>query len=491
MNTIDPTAYAPESSYLPTASYIGYFAALRPESIAFVDQGREITFSKFNQDVCRVVAGLRHHGLTEGQVAAVETQNHYQHCCIVLACEVMAVATLSYTDKEKTLLSEAIASVDLVISTQQGKTSHLKSVIITDPDWINLIAGIEPEHPLRTSLICDDTPLRIVKSSGTTGSLKQMVHTGRILKFRIDQTQFRAGFNQHSRFLISMGFTVQSYYLRAMACIRMGGVCVYDNQSPVPEVLTKYDITHALLLPITISAILNNLPKDYKKASNLTILTMGAPISDAIRARVNKVLGSELVEIYATNEISAICTMCDGGVGIITPGIQVQVVNDDENPVIGETGRIRVRSGGGVTGYIDDPETTREKFQDGWFYPGDIGVLEDEYTLRLSGRIDDLINFRGIKFSPQKIEDSLRTALPVTDLCITDVPNSNGENQLYVVVAMEESAILDEIKDMLPSLMSSRFGEVILVPVERIPRTSTGKIRRRMLNEAIKSMLNC
>jgi 2,3-dihydroxybenzoate-AMP ligase len=112
------------------------------------------------------------------------------------------------------------------------------------------------------------------------------------------------------------------------------------------------------------------------------------------------------------------------------------VVNNDDQPILSEPGLVRIKSPSNVGRYIDAPKTTQHMFRDGWFYPGNVGVMMGNHTLKLLGRADDVLNIQGVKFSPQALEEKLLHALPVYDLCLTAIADDGGVNQIWVVVIL-------------------------------------------------------
>jgi acyl-CoA synthetase (AMP-forming)/AMP-acid ligase II len=83
----------------------------------------------------------------------------------------------------------------------------------------------------------------------------------------------------------------------------------------------------------------------------------------------------------------------------------VEVVDESGRPVpSGEPGRLRIRSASMAEGYLDDPEATRRFFQDGWFYPSDIAILDGPRRIKVIGRADEMITTAGGKKAPSDIE---------------------------------------------------------------------------------------
>ena len=469
-----------------TAAYIGYHAARHPQDMALIFNGKGVTYDRFHLDIGRMVAALRRFELEPGRTAGIEVPHGYLHWLMILAFETLGVATYSHGTQEPHFGEDTLDTIDLVMHSPDRTPRHAKRLQLVDEKWIDAVLSLQPEIPFDAVTIAPHAPLRIVKGSGTTGNFKWMVHTRQVHEFWIDQYLVRTGFNRHSRFLISAGFHIQTYHAYASACIRMGGICIFDNQRVAAETLAQYAITHVTLAPYVLMLVLDDLADSYEKAPDLTVFTVGAPASKAIRDRVKRTLANDLVESYGTNEVAAICTMGDDGVGTVLPGVRVEVVDDGDKPVMNEAGRVRVKSGGLVSGYINNPDATRRMFRDGWFYPGDEGVMLDEHTLELIGRADDLLNIRGIKFAPLELEEKLIRELPVKDLCLTTLPDSEGVSQAWVALVPEDRTGIADIHEMLTSRLPGFFHHAKMTILPEIPRTNTGKVRRNELKRILR-----
>ena len=194
----------------------------------------------------------------------------------------------------------------------------------------------------------------------------------------------------------------------------------------------------------------------------------------------------EIVESYGTQEIAPVCTIGADGIGRILPGVQVEVVDDNEQPVQGTPGRVRIRSDGSVGRYIDDPATTARMFRDGWFYPGDIAVLQDRLTLRLVGREDDMPECPGDQVYPRPAGRTVAAGAAGKPICALPVlPTENGASRLWVVVVPENADAMAVIRDRLPALLPTEMENVRLAKLDAIPRTATGKILRSDVNTAL------
>ncbi len=476
------TATNEVSAPIPSSvTYVAYHAAQRPDAIAVIVNGSEITYQAFYRDIGCFVAALRKLELESGQVVGIEHPHLYLHRLAVFALEALGVTSFSYGKDDVSVLRAELADADMLLCSADGAPDGHQNIQTMDQGWIDEIRRETPENPIRTERLNRETPLRITRSSGTTGSLKCMYHTAAIREFWIENYLFCTGVNRRSRYLMSIGFTIEAMQYYATACVRMGGTCIYDGRTDLADVLTKQNISHVALPTFVLKQLLDGMPHDYVKPKDLTIYLISAAVPPDVRAKVRKYLANETLESYGTSECGGICDMDGDANGVVRPGVIAEVVDDDEQPVFGEVGRVRVRSPGVVDGYIGDPGNTARMFRGDWFYPGDLAIMQDERTLKLVGRADDILNIGGVKFKPETLEEKLRQAVSVTDLCIVELTDDAGLNRLCIVVVPQDGSDGSELKGQLSAHLPSNLGQVELVTAKHIPRTEMGKAKRNEL----------
>ena len=470
-----------------TAAFVAYHADQRPASVAVIDGDSEITYAEFHRDLGRITAAVRQFGLHPGQTVAIEWTAFYHHFLLVLAFETLGVVTASFDRETIKTVQPLLKSVDLVIGSPGMAPKSAKRVHELTGKWIEAALAGKAKDNGDLVYLHPDTPVRIGHTSGTTGRTKWKASTARNQEFWINQCTQRSGYSRQTRYMLHMGFAIQSIYSNSTACLRAGGTCIIAGNVSLAQALTKYEATHVTLLPVTLMTLLDTLPEGYVKPPDLTLLMIGAPVPKAIRKRALDRLAVNLIDGYGTNETGPICTMNADGTGTVLPGVRVEVVDDQDRPVMGQPGPVRIKSDGCTDGYIGDPETTARMFRDGWFYPGDRGVMEDADTLALLGRDDDILNIRGLKIAPHRIEEILAEGLPVKDVGVTALPDPDGNNVVWVALVLDGSRKLADLEPQIIPLLPEKLGRYEIVAVKKIPRTPTGKIQRNTLNTLLRN----
>jgi long-chain acyl-CoA synthetase len=174
-----------------------------------------------------------------------------------------------------------------------------------------------------------------------------------------------------------------------------------------------------------------------------------------------------------------------GTVGRPAPNVEIAVCGEDQCPLPpGQIGEIVVYGGMVMREYWKQPLLTEQAFCASGFRTGDVGYLDEDGYLYLLGRRGDLINVGGRKVVPDEIEELLCQLDGVRDVgCIAQPDEFLGECVKAYVVADREIG-RPEVARFLRSRLEEWKIPQIVVRIERIPRTKSGKIQRQMLRVA-------
>ncbi|NMM46616.1 AMP-binding protein [Rhodospirillaceae bacterium KN72] len=483
----DTPPSAPEDGIGRTGDYLSFHAAFRPQATALADAGETLTFDALQDRVRKTIGALTNLGVRPGDFACVEWTGLLDHMPLLLALENLGAASATFLhdaqpqDNAQILQNAALIFVDRFAQGDlPGRRVRIDAVTGDGPD---------DTAPLPDTPIDPTSVFRMVTSSGTTGAPKVIAITLSQTERRLEVIQWMVGYSSHSRFVHSMPYTFQGAHFQAMTCLRAGGVNIHVTVTDFWRALSALKATHTAVLPFHFTQLqsddmLRTLPE------GLTITSYGGPVPDPMRARFQQIRPDvRLFETYATNELGTIAVRLTDGSYRSCPGSEVQIVDDTHRPLPpGTQGTVRIRKTGMVAGYVYDPRASAEKFRDGWFYPGDIGVQPDETRFRVLGREDTLMNVGGVKFSAEEHERAL-TALPeISDACLLTRPNARGENEIWVVLVKKDDLPLDALGKLVAEALPSLIGNIVLITTKQIPRTTSGKIRRQALHEALDRM---
>ena len=227
----------------------------------------------------------------------------------------------------------------------------------------------------------------------------------------------------------------------------------------------------------------------------LKIACSAAMLNPTERKAVMERLTPELYIVYGANEVGvlSIATPADLAEDIATvgrpePAIETEAVDDDDRPLpSGSVGRLRFRHPRFALSYLHPDPAATSRFADGWFYPGDVGLIDPAGLIHLRGRADEVINVGGSKVHPTDIEACLATHPAVTDAVALALDSSRlGAVPAALVVAAgtTEAALIAYCRQRLTSTSAPRRIAI----VETIPRTEGGKIDRSALGALVRRL---
>ena len=179
-------------------------------------------------------------------------------------------------------------------------------------------------------------------------------------------------------------------------------------------------------------------------------------------------------------------------VGRPCTGVRVEIAGPDGSGRArpGEVGEILVQSPGVMQGYYRDPEATARSLRDGWLHTGDLGFVDAEGYLFVTGRMKDVIIVRGQNVVPSDIEEAADHVAGVRYSAAIGVESERtGTQRLHVVaevradgLASEDlSRIAHDVTQAVRHRSGLRPARVLLVQPQTIPKTSSGKIQRAAL----------
>ena len=197
--------------------------------------------------------------------------------------------------------------------------------------------------------------------------------------------------------------------------------------------------------------------------------------------------GAEVVNMYGTTETANWTAGAssrdfapeDGLIGRMWGGEAAVLTADGERRDQGE-GEILVRTPSAMQGYLKRPDLTAEVLQDGWYATGDIGRLEGDGVLRLSGRARYVINQGGAKIYPEEIDLLLERRDDVVEACCFAVADPVAGETVGAAIALAEGATADrrEIAAWAKQMIRAEAAPKKLFILDDIPKTPRGKFDR-------------
>jgi acetyl-CoA synthetase len=209
--------------------------------------------------------------------------------------------------------------------------------------------------------------------------------------------------------------------------------------------------------------------------------------------------GVTVLDFYGLSESYPLCgnfpfmEVREGSMGKPVPGWDVQILDEDENPVgQGERGEICLRARSNPhypLSYWENPEATREDFEGEWFHTKDAAEQDEDGYYWYAGRADDVIISAGYRIGPFEVESACIEHPAVREAAAVAAPDERRGNVVKAFIVLAEGTqpsdeLADEIKGFVRGHLSAYAYPRRIEFVDELPKTLTGKIRRIELREA-------
>jgi long-chain acyl-CoA synthetase len=336
----------------------------------------------------------------------------------------------------------------------------------------------------------------LVYTSGTAGRPKGVMLTVGNLSANVEQCAQGGELPGTSVFLgVLPQFHCFGLTVLTLLPLALGAKVVYTARF-VPRRVLELMMEHRPTVTLAVPSMLNRLLEARGAtrehfASVKYLVSGGEPLPPRVFDDFRRRFGVTLYEGYGLTETSPVANWCRprdhrrGSVGPPLPGVEEKIVAPDGSRLgVGEEGEVRIKGPNLMKGYHGLPEETAAAFdEEGFFKTGDMGRIDADGHLYITGRIQEMMVIGGENVFPRTIEAVLDLHPGVHISAVLGVPDPGRGQVPVAVVEPVAGAILDEAelrahcRKHLPSYQVPRR----VMTIERMPRSSTGKILRREL----------
>lgn len=344
-----------------------------------------------------------------------------------------------------------------------------------------------------------DDPSLLLYSSGTTGQPK-----GILLSNRNELTicQGRAVFATSRPgdvvMIILPMFHVNPLCVWTYPTIYLGlTICIRRTFSPADfwPSLTRYGVTTVQGVPAMYAYVYNIAdPKtiDFEKLKLRLAYTGAAPMPVELIRGFKEKYGVEIIDGYGLTEATGVSTTCTGlpdsigSIGMAFPGLEVEIMDDDNNILpYGQEGEICIRGDGVMLGYLNKPEATQLALRGGWLHSGDMGHMDERGYLYISGRKQEMINRGGENIYPREVEIPLEQHPKISEVAVIGAPDAALGERVRACIALRENCNMtaEEVKEYLQDKIAKYKIPEFVEFVKDFPRNPTGKILKHELKK--------
>ncbi len=486
------------------AGTLALHALTRASHPAIVAGERVITYGELDPQVGRKASHLKAFGLGSGDLLGVCLGDHADHVIVLLAAARLGVAVLPmdwhWTPAERQRIVDVFQPKAVMIEADAAAIAGVP-IHRRDANWHDAVAEATPQvdGPDDT-----DMPLVLALSSGTTALPKgpMISHANMLARFRGHWVSL--GFNQHDRFALTTPLYYGGGRGFVLSYLYIGGTIVMFPPPFKPgdlvETVERRSVNRLFLVPTQIRRLLAMARGDgllFPRVDNL--ISSGATLSPEEREAVRNRLTPNFTDYYSSTEGGGITVQPAAeqdrhprSVGRPSFLTEVEIVDEGHRrQPAGKVGRIRYRGPGVAVGFYGNPKpgsTAGAFFRDGWFYPGDVGEMNEEGYLFLRGRAKDVIIRGGANIYPSDVELVLQTHPAVEEAAVVGRPSTEyGEEVAAFVIAhgtIDGPELIAHCRERLARHKVPR--DVFLV--DDLPRNSTGKVLKAALVERLRPL---
>ncbi|WP_431727281.1 AMP-binding protein [Verrucosispora sp. TAA-831] len=492
-------------------------SAAAGDKVAFADDRRAVTYAQLEQRTARLAGHLAAAGVERGDRVAVLLANSVEvaesYLAVNRAAAVAVPLNPAATDSELTYLLEDCGAVAVItdrrhraqVERTAGRRPPMLIVTGAGPRaggpalGYERLAGAESPRAARDDLDLDAAAWMLY-TSGTTGRPKGVVSSQRMCLWSVAACYapiLGLSPDDHLLWPLPMFHSI-AHVLCVQGAVAVGAsvrIMAGFSADEVLERLRQEPVTFLPGVPTMFHYLLRALGGERLTAHRLRhCLVTGSVASAALRSAFESAVGVPLLDTYGATETSGAITAnwptgarVAGSCGLPVPGLAVRVVHRDSGADLPprQEGEVWVRGPNVMLGYHNQPGATAQVLRHGWYRTGDLAYLDEAGYLTITGRSRELIIRGGEGIHPAEIEEVIRAVPGVADVVVAGRPHEIlGEVPVAGLVPAGHGSIHPEavFRACRERLSAFKIPQE-LHEITDVPRTSSGKPRRHLLND--------
>jgi len=515
MNTNEASTTAPPSAAAGgVEAWVRHYARAQPDAVAVIGLHRTITYRELDEAADRAATALARHQVGPGSRVAWLGRNDIAYVITMLgtrrrgaclaglnwrepAAQLSSVCTLV----DPTVLVADSANAD--VATSLGEA--VGAVVRLGP---GLPWGEEAADPSAVLTAADSDDCMLYFTSGSTGRPKAVVH--RYDRVNRNTVSLLPGFEPGAVTLIIPPVFHIAGAVWVQHTLISGATMVFPQEaSTILQTISGFGVTHALMVPALIQAMLTEQADSGLRAPQLRQIAYGtSPITSTLLQAAMERFSCSFIQCYGSTESGGVVTMLGAddhqltgphtermaSAGVPLPGITVRVVQPGTNEACGpgQAGELCFRTPLVMSRYLDDPEATAAVLDaDGWLHTRDLGYTDADGYVYVVGRLDDVIITGGENVHPAEVEEVLSSLPGVVAACVTWLPDERWGQAVAVAVvrgdtSLAANTVLEHCRARLAHYKCPRW----IVFVDDLPRNAMGKVIRGQVRDRIADRLS-
>ena len=502
----------------------------RRPNIFLVDAitSREIIYGEFHRQACALAAELRRRGVRKGDRVGVMVPNCCELAVLYFACIYLGAVivpinpALSKTDVQFILANckprSIVASVSCVGAITNFEPNVLRLATARDvikeskdSDLIRIDALREAGDfvPLETADVED--LVAIMYTSGTSAKPKGLAHKLGSMLRNANAFATAQQIDKDTRFYLTLSMAYMGgFYNLLVLPFLCGASVVVDHVFDARSSLHFWDkannnhVNTLWLAPTVLSILLRmdrgRAGEGFCRSSVRHTFVGFAPLPLKVKHEFESRYGVRLIENYGLSETLFVTARTqdvvegNGYVGETLPGVALRVVNDAGEPLeLDVEGEVQILTPDLMAGYVDADGRLIEMDASIWFPTGDVGYLDDNGSLFITGRKKDLIIRGGVNISPAAIEEELMHIMGVVDVAVVSIPHELYGEDIVAVLKLDRGVELESILDLVLGHAKRNLAQhqqpARYMAIDELPRTANGKVQKSRIRELVAEKL--
>ncbi len=370
------------------------------------------------------------------------------------------------------------------------------------PDAWDALASGDAAPVLRAADVASDHPAWFFYTSGTTGRPKAGVLTHGQMEYvvcnHLCDLMPATTENDVSLVVAPLSHGAGIHFLpqvaRGAASVLLSGERL--DCAEAWRLVERHRVTNMFTVPTILTMMTRHDAVDHYDHSSLRyVIYAGSPMYRADQVHALRKLDRVIVQYFGMGEVTGNITVLPreyhsvddanmrvGSCGFPRTGMEIAILDLDGRHVAAETtGEICVRGPGVFAGYYNNPEATAEATRFGWFHTGDLGHIDREGFVYITGRASDMFISGGSNVYPREIEEVLVTHPSVAEACVVGMPDARwGESGVAVLVPADGAAVdQHDVLSLLEGRLARYKWPARIVVWPELPKSGYGKVAKR------------
>ena len=487
-------------------SWLRDSASDKPGKVCLTYKGRELTYGEFKRLTDAFGTSLRLAGIGRGDFVTMVLPNSSEFMIAYLAIAgigaVVVPVNPAYSPRELAHILKDSGSKALII--ERSKVSNYEAIqaqcpletVITVGDDGNFQTWVSGKADELGEDMASDDVAAMVYSAGLTGYAMGAMLTHGNLSHNSDLMRQCFNCDETDRALVMIPcFHTFSASANFLSMIRLGASMHVMKGMDLAELkyaLTEGGVTTVGAVPPLCFAFVHHPDLqtiDYKRLK--AIISGGAALPLEIYHAFKERYGCEIYEGYGLTEASPVCSVNSihkpvkpGSIGTVVPEVEVRVVDENGADVpVGSGGELIFRGPNVMKGYYRHERETNDIIRDGWLYTGDLGHVDADGYIYITGFKKEMIIVSGFNVYNREVEGVLKSIAGVRDAAIVGLPDLMRGATIRAYVVKEAGAELSEkeLKVQARSQLANYKTPREFVFVDAIPRDANGKVLAEQL----------